>query len=191
MVRNKTQLSIYIVGAMLVADFVLFGYWPSRQRLEVLQQAQGKQRSLISLADAHRRQLPALRERLAQCEQALGPYQDRVPVQREFGSFLQDVSGLMTQHHLQEQDIRSCAEMPVEGLTAVPVAVRCKGQLTDLFGFYRQLGSIKRLVRVDKVRFTNDPGLSGRVQMDAQMVIFYRPGTSSLEGLASSDLSSL
>ena len=109
-------------------------------------------------------------------------------MQREFGAFLQDVSGLMAQHHLQEQVIDPCAETPVEGLTAVPVAVRCRGELTDLFGFYRQLGSIKRLVRVDNVRFTNDPAMSGRVQMDAQMVIFYRPGTPSLERSASSDL---
>jgi len=172
---RKTQLSIYVVGAMLMADFVLFGYWPSRQRCGALQQAIAKQQSLVSLAKDRRRQLPALRTHLAQCDQALAEYQDRVPVHQELGSFLQDVSGLMTCHHLQDQVIVPGAEAQVEGLSAVPVTVSCKGRLTDLFGFYRKLASIRRLVQLETIRFTNDPDLGGLVKVEARMVIFCRP----------------
>jgi Tfp pilus assembly protein PilO len=179
LVRNKTQLSIYIVGAMLLADFVLFGYWPSKQRLEILYQTQAKQRSLISLAEAHRWQLPTLKRSLAQCDQTLTSYQNRVPVQRELGSFLQDISVLMSQNRLEDHVIMPGVEMEVAGLIAVPVAVRCKGHLNDLFDFYRKFASIERLVQLKKVQFTNEPDLGGRVQMEAQMMIFYRPGFSS------------
>ena len=185
---RKTQLSIYVVGAMLVADFVLFGYWPSRQRCGVLQQTLAKQHSLVSLAKDRRQQLPALRTHLAQCDQALAEYQDRVPVHRELGSFVQDVSGLMTSHHLQDQVIVPGVETQVEGLSAVPVAVRCKGRLTDLFGFYRQLASIRRLVQLETIRFTNDPDLGGHVQVEARMVIFCRPQGSSEDGMPSAVL---
>ena len=175
MVRNRTQLSIYVVGGMLLADFILFGYWPSQQRLEAMQQARAQQKSTLLLADMHRPQLASLQNQLARCDAALTAYRGRVPVQRELGSFLQQVSDLMTQHHLKEQAIVPGEEAPIGGLIMVPVTVRCRGPLTDLFGFHRELASIGRLARLEKAQFTNDPDLGGYVRMEARMAIFYRP----------------
>ena len=178
MVQSKTQLSIYIVGAMLVADFFLFGYWPSRQRLEALQQTQAKQQSLSTLSKIHQRQLPAVKAYLTQCEQTLAHCRNRIPVQRELGSFLQEVSAFMDRNHLADHEIRPGEEYVAQGLMAVPVTVRCRGDLKDLYAFYRQFASIERLVQIEKVRFTRAQDPRRGVQVDARMVIFYRPGTS-------------
>lgn len=178
LVRNRTQLSIYVVGAMLMADFVLFGYWPSWQRLDALEEARGRQQSRIRLADCHRRQLPDVQDRLVQCDRALAQYRDRVPANRDLGSFLQEVSGLMSEHHLQGIELKDQGTVPgtdADGLICIPLAIRCKGGLSDLFGFYRQFTSVRRLVGFEMIRFTNDPDWGGRVQMDATMVIYYRP----------------
>jgi Tfp pilus assembly protein PilO len=175
LVKSRTQLSIYVVGGMLVADFVLFGYWPSRQRLEILQQTRAQQKSALVLAEVHRPQLASLQSQLARCEEDLAAYRGRIPVQRELGSFLQQVSDLMTQHHLKEQAIVPGEEAAIGGLIMVPVTVRCRGPLTDLFGFHRELASIGRLARLEKAQFTNDPDLGGYVRMEARMAIFYRP----------------
>ena len=85
----------------------------------------------------------------------------------------------MSRNHLEEHVIMPGVESEAEGLIAVPVAVRCKGHLNDVFAFYRQFASMERLVQLEKVQFSNEPDLSGRVQMDAQMKIFYRSGFSS------------
>jgi Tfp pilus assembly protein PilO len=175
LLNRRTQLSIYIVGAMLVGDFVLFGYWPSRQRLETLQEARARQQSLVRRADCHRRQLTALRGRLAECDRTLAQYEDRIPSPPEMGTFLQEVSDLMARHGLEEQVVIPGPEIEVDGLSCVPMAVRCKGLLADLFAFFREIPSIRRLVQLESIRFTNDTAFSGHVQMDAQIVIFYRP----------------
>jgi Tfp pilus assembly protein PilO len=190
-VKNKTQLSIYVVGAMLLADFVLFGYWPAQQRLKALQHARARQQSGVLLADVHRPQVAPLDGQRARCEQALAAYRDRIPSHRELGSFLQQLSDVMMQHQLQDQVIIPGGEVSSGGLVMVPVTVRCKGSLANLHGFYRQVESIGRLMRVEKVQFTNDPDLGGAVRMEAQMVIFYRPdGASGGEAITRGGMSS-
>jgi Tfp pilus assembly protein PilO len=174
LVKNRTQLSIYVVGAMLLADFILFGYWPSQQRLRALQQARARQQSGMLLADVHRPQVAPLDRQRIRCERALAVYHGRIPTHRELGSFLQQLSDVMMQHQLQDQVIIPGGEVSGGGLVMVPVTVRCRGSLADLHGFYRQVDSIGRLMRVEKVQFTNDPDLGGCVRMEAQMVIFYR-----------------
>lgn len=175
MFSDKTKISILIVGAMLVADFIWFGYLPSQDRLKTLRQARRLQVARINQASQERLQLPGLRERLRRCETEMALYEARLPREKDMGQFLQDISGLMAKHELTKQVMMPLAEAQAGGVTCLPITFRCQGRLSQIFGFYRDLADLGRLVRVQKFNLDND-GIRGTVSMEAEIVIFHRTG---------------
>jgi Tfp pilus assembly protein PilO len=170
--RDKTKISILIIGAMLVADFIWFGYLPSQDRLKTLRQARRLQAVKINRAKHERLQLPRLRERLCRSEVEIAQSEARLPQQKGMGQFLEDMSGLMAKHGLAEQVMIPLDEARVGSVSCLPITFRCQGRLAQIFAFYRDLADLGRLVRVQKVSLDND-NLQGTVSMEAQMVIFY------------------
>jgi len=172
LLRDKTKISILIVGAMLVADFIWFGYLPSQDRLSTLRQARRLQTAKIDQASRERVQLPHLRKRLSQREAEIVQSEARWPQQKGMGQFLEDMSGLMAKHGLADQVMIPLDEARVGSISCLPITFRCQGRLTQIFAFYRDLAALGRLVRVQKVSLDNDD-LQGTVRMEAQVVIFY------------------
>jgi Tfp pilus assembly protein PilO len=170
--RDKTKISILIVGAMLVADFIWFGYLPSQDRLRTLRQARRLQAGKIEQASHERLQLPGLRERLSQSEAEFAQSEARLPQQKGMGQFLEDMSGLMARHGLAEQVMIPQEEARVGSVRCLPITFRCQGRLAQMFSFYRDLVDLGRLVRVQKVSLNND-NFQGTICMEAQIVIFY------------------
>jgi Tfp pilus assembly protein PilO len=173
--RKRPQLSIYIIAVILVADFVLFGYLPSHQRLQSIKQAKTDQLLAIARASAESKQLPALKEQLQKLQKAACDYEMSVPAQQSLGEFLQRIAALMTEHNLSDQLVAPGAEIPAAGLNCIPVDVKCKGRLAQLFEFYKQLQSMDRLIRIEHVELENDPDFTGKVNMLTKAVIYYRP----------------
>ena len=170
--RDKTKISILIVGAMLVADFIWFGYLPSQDRLKTLRQVRSLQALRIDQASHKRLQLPRLRERLSRGEAEIAQSEARLPRQKGMGQFLEDMSGLMAKHGLAEQVMIPLDEARVGSVSCLPITFRCQGRLAQIFAFYQDLAALGRLVRVQKVSLDNDD-LQGTVRMEAQVVIFY------------------
>jgi len=173
--RDKTKISILIVGAMLVADFIWFGYLPSQDRLETVREARELQAARIDRAGQDRLQLPSLRDRLRRCEAEIAEYEARLPRQKGMGQFLEDMSGLMTRHGLAEQVMIPLDAAQVGSVSCLPISFSCQGRLAQIFAFYRDLVDLDRLVRVHKISLDNDD-FQGMVNMEAQIVIFYRSG---------------
>ncbi len=177
MFRDKTKISVLIVGAMLVVDFVWFGYLPSQDRLKTLRQARELQAARIDQAVRDRLQLPSLRDRLRRREAEIALYETRLPRQKGMGQFLEDMSGLMTRHGLAEQVMMPLDAAQVGSVSCLPITFRCEGRLARIFAFYRDLADLDRLVRVHIISLDNDD-FQGTVSMEAQIVIFYRTGES-------------
>ena len=173
MFRDKTKISILIVGAMLVADFIWFGYLPSQDRLKTLRQARKLQAARIDQASHDRVQLPSLRDRLRRRQAEIAQYETRLPRQKGMGQFLEDMSGLMTRHGLVEQVMIPLDAEQVGSVSCLPISFSCQGRLAQIFAFYRDLADLDRLVRVHKISLDNDD-FQGMVSMEAQIVIFYR-----------------
>ncbi len=173
LIRDKTKISILIVAAMLVADFIWFGYLPSQDRLKTLRQARVLQAVGIDQAGEERLQLPGLRERLCQREAEIAQYEARLPRQKGMGQFLEDMSGLMTRHGLAEQVMIPQDGAQVGAVSCLPITFSCQGRLAQIFAFYRDLTDLERLVRVNRVSLDNDD-FQGMVSMEAEIVIFYR-----------------
>lgn len=180
--RHKQQLWIVAVGALFAADFAFCGYLPSHSRLMALKQKRASYEQTIEVGRAKGAQLQAIRQRLRDMEQTVSHYDAYVPAESSFGVFVRRASELMTQHHLADQVVVAGKESQVGDLVCIPVHMTGAGELKSIFSFFKGLRSMDRLVRIDRTTLKNDSGFSGRVTMEADVVIYYRPGKSPAEG---------
>ncbi len=172
---RKRQAWLYAIAMLFCADFVFYGYMPSHNRLRSLREAGIQQQRLIETAAAQSQELPALKARLTSVEQVVEHYESYVPQEGSLGLFLQEIARIMTKHQLADQVVVPSTEVEAEGVGCIPVRVNCRGSLKDIFGFFHDFQSMDRLVRIEKVTLQNDREFTGRVSMDADAVIFYRP----------------
>jgi type IV pilus assembly protein PilO len=172
--RERQQITICVVAAIMVCGFVLFGYLPLRKGMESVKQAHSAQMLAISKASAESQRIPTVREQLLQLQTAVGNYERQVPVQRELGAFLDRIANLMNKHNLREQLIQLDKEIKAGKLNCIPVNIQCKGRLSQIFEFYRGVQGLDRLVRIEHVKLVNDGGFSGEVIMQTKAFIYYR-----------------
>jgi hypothetical protein len=62
--------------------------------------------------------------------------------------------------------------------------MQCKGRLTQIFEFYKQLQKLDRLVRIEQVKLVNDSSFEGEVSMETKLVIYYWPTVDSVRNLS-------
>lgn len=186
---HRQQVWVYVVGLLFVADFLFYGYLPSRRRLQSLEQARVQEERLIQTAESQQRALPALEENLKATEAAVLRYEDNIPKDRALGTFLGQITEIMTKNALTDQVIQPQTEVDADNLKCIPVVMKCKGTLEGIFGFCQGLQDLDRLVRIEKLVLKNDGDFTGQVALEAQAVIFYRPekpqGAGSLAGAVS------
>ena len=173
--RNKQQLAICVVAAMLIADFLWFGCLPLWKTRRAIKQTETALKGVIAKGAVSSRQLPVLKEQLQKLQEMVSNYELNVPAQRDLGGFLQQIANLMTEHNLSEQMVAPDKEIEAEGLSCIPIRMKCKGRLAQLFQFYKRLQRLDRLVRVEHVKLVNDSDFSGEVSMETKAVIYYRP----------------
>jgi Tfp pilus assembly protein PilO len=169
---RKQQIWVYVIAALFVCDFVACGYIPSRQRLLALEHVWTQQRKTIAMAAAQSAELPNLERRLREMRKAVEGFDARVPADRAPGTFLQQITGIMTDCRLAEQVVLPGKEVKTDDLNCVPIHVACKGTLADIFRFFTRLQSLDRLVRVEKVAMDNDTDLTGQISLQVEAVIF-------------------
>jgi len=172
---KKRQVIIFVVAALLVADFIFFGFLPLRKRLQAVNRARSAQRLVIAKAASEQRQLPLLKEQLQGLKSALSNYQANVPAGRDLGSFLQQVASLMSKNNLTEQVVAPGEEIKADKLNCIPLKMQCKGRLGQIFDFYQQLQRLDRLVRIESVKLVNSDDFTGQVIMQTTAVVYYRP----------------
>jgi Tfp pilus assembly protein PilO len=184
---RKQQAWLYTIAVLFCADFVFYGYMPSHKRLQSLREAEFQQKRMIETAAAQSKELPALTIRLNNVEQIVDHYESYVPQEESSGVFLQEIARIMTEHDLADQVVVPGREVESEGIRCIPVRIDCKGNLKDIFSFFRAFQAMDRLVRIQKVTLQNDRDFTGNVNMDTQAVIFYRPqATQDVKSVAAS-----
>jgi len=167
-------LSIVVVAALLVIDFVWFGFLPSRRQLELIRQLEARQMGVVDAAERQRGQVVEVRQELAHLERDMGQMGRYIPRDKSMGTFLAEMSLLMTRHGLTKQTIVPGTESAGDIAIRVPVSVHCEGTLRGIYGFYEDLKGMERLVQIGEVLLKNDAHLTGRLRMEAQFIIFYQ-----------------
>ncbi len=172
--REKQQITICIMGAAIMCVFALFWYMPLRRQMSAIRQARTKRAFLIAKGTADSRKLPLLEEQLLELQTRLADYEANIPEQRAHGMFLHRIADLMKEHDLDDQVITPGTEIEADKFNCIPVIMQCKGELTQISEFYRRLQTLDRLVRIEKVKLSNDDKYGGRVSMETKAVVYYR-----------------
>ncbi|MHC4459880.1 MAG: type 4a pilus biogenesis protein PilO [Planctomycetota bacterium] len=173
--RERQQIAICVVAAAMVGGFVLLRYLPLQKRIKIVGQKRAAQTLAAAKASRQRGQLPVLKEQLLKLQRVVGKHEENIPAQRALGVFLHRIANLMKENHLKEQVITPGKEIEVDELNCIPVDMKCKGGLKQIFEFYRRMQKLDRLVRIEQVKLVNDTNFSGEVSMQTKLFIYYRP----------------
>lgn len=174
---RKQQVWVLAIGTLFLADFVFNGYLPSHRRLASLAEARRQHERVINTAMAQAEALPALEVRHKEIAKLVGRYEDSVPAQSNLGLFLGQIATIMAEHQLANQVVEPGAEVKAGELNCIPVQMNCTGTLDGVFGFFTDLRSLSRLIRIKKINLKNDSSFTGAVSMQTEAMIFYRPQT--------------
>jgi Tfp pilus assembly protein PilO len=171
---QRQQVIICVVAGVIVCVFLLFWYLPLHNQMSIIRQTKAAQALVIAKGAADSKQLPLLKEQLLQLQAKLGNYKTNIPEQNTFGGFLGRITDLMNQNNLKEQEVKPGEEVKTDKFSCIPVSIRCKGELTQIFRLYRQLQMLDRLIRIEQVKLSNDGDYKGQVSMETKAVIYYR-----------------
>ena len=172
LLRERRQIVICVAAVAMVGGFVVFRYLPLRDRIKTVRQTKNAELIALNKSQAQSRQLPDLDALLAELQESTGDYEARIPQQRELGVFLRRIADLMNRHNLKEQVVEPGEQINSAKVNCIPVNVRCKGELVDLFGFFKGLQALDRLVRIEQVKLTNGVDFGGEVTMQTKAVIY-------------------
>lgn len=154
--------------------FLPFWYLPLHNQMSTIRQTKAAQALVIAKGAADSKQLPLLKEQLLQLQAKLGNYKTNIPEQNTFGGFLGRITDLMNQNNLKEQQVTPGEEVKTDKFSCIPVSIRCKGELAQIFRLYRQLQTLDRLIRIEQLKLSNDGDYKGQVSMETKAVIYYR-----------------
>jgi Tfp pilus assembly protein PilO len=170
---EKQQLGIFAAIAVLIGVFAVLQYCPLRSSAHAMEKLKSAQISATSKTEEQIKNLPSLRTQLVQMQAEIGDYNRKIPNDRSLGVFLQEIADVMNKHNLGEQMVQPDSEVAVDGLMCIPVRMQCKGSLRQIFEFFRSLGAVERLIRIEQVQLKNDSDLSGTITMTAKGNIYY------------------
>lgn len=175
MLLHKQQMWVYVIGILFVVDFFFYGYLPSHSRLQSLRRMKSQHTRTIEAAAAQEEMLPTLETRLEEAKATVKHYEGSIPSESALGVFLRQIADIMTEHGLMDQEVIPSKETTSGELRCISVHMNCAGTLEGLFGFFRDLQGLGRLVRIEKTTLRNDARFAGQVSMQTEAVIFYRP----------------
>ena len=166
---------ICLIAAVTFGGFFLFRFLPLNNRTKAAKQARTVQSLIIAKGISDSEQLPLFMDQLLKLKNRLNNFEANIPEQRDLGAFVHEIADLMNQYKLKEQEISPRPEIEADGLNCIPVSIRCKGNLTQIFKFNQRLQELSRLIRIQQVGLVNDSDFTGEVLMDTDVVIYYRP----------------
>jgi Tfp pilus assembly protein PilO len=171
---DRQQIGIVVAVVTLTAIFAILQYRPLRSQAHAMQQVKAAQLSACEKTEAEIKNLPALRGQLKATLVKIGNYDAKIPRQRNLGAFLQEIADAMNKYNLDEQMVQPDNEIELDGIACIPVRIQCRGSLEQVFGFFRSLQTMERLIRIEQTQLKGDSTFSGMVTVVARGDIYYR-----------------
>ena len=173
-IKNKQQILIFVAASVMIAGFVLVSFLPMHKKAGAIRSQKDLTELMINDVARQSDKLPQLKDQLETMRSQLKLQQSFVPEQVELGQFLQTITSIMNEYKLQEQFVKPGAEKKIDQLWAVPIDIRCKGQLSQMFDFFKSLQNLERLIRIENISLSNSPDLNGQLSMETKAVIYYK-----------------
>lgn len=171
---GKKQIVMSIAVLALAVAFVFFQFMPLNKKARDLKAANVTLIAEDASTAAKHEALPLLRHEIEKIEIQIGNFDERIPVGRSHGPFLQKLTGVMKQHGLTALVVQPGTEIQMSGYFCIPVCVRCNGSLVQIFKFFKALEQFERIIQIEEVSLASSDKFDGNVTMQARVNIFYR-----------------
>jgi Tfp pilus assembly protein PilO len=170
--RKQFVMSIAVIA--LAIAFVLFQFVPLNKKAKILKAAKLDLIAENAAVMAKQKALPQICKEIEQIEAQIGNFDVKIPVSRSHGSFLQRLTLVMEQQGLTELVVQPGVETKIAERSCIPVKVNCKGELIQIFNFFKALEKFERIIQIEEVSLAGDDKFDGNVKMQAKVNIFYR-----------------
>ncbi len=171
---DRKQFVMSIVVVALAIAFVLFQFMPLNKKARTIKAANISLIAENTAALEKQKALPKLCSEIEWIEAQIGDFDVKIPVSRSYGSFLQELTLVMEQQGLTEFVVQPGVEMEIAGQSCIPVKIKCKGELIQIFNFFKALEKFERVIQIEEVSLAGDGKFDGNVKMQAGLNIFYR-----------------
>jgi len=147
---KDTWIAAGILAALVIAALVAV-YVPQSRRLERLRTDTA---SLRTQLEADMQKVAVVPELIRQVQEMKALYKDfdrRLPKQKELGGFLREISTKLAEEKLTNQIIEPGNPVREELFHTLPIIMRFEGDYLSLASFLNGVGSMQRLMRVEKL----------------------------------------
>jgi len=173
MMEGKQFVMSVAVVALAVA-FIFFQYVPLDNKARSLKAANAKLLVENTTASVRQEVLPQMYKEIEEIKGRVGDFDAEIPVGRSHGLFLQNLTSVMQKQGLSELAVQPGTETETDDLSRIPVNIRCKGRLIQIFKFFKALESFERIIQIEEVALAANEKFDGNVTMQAKVNIFYR-----------------
>jgi len=173
---TRMQLGL-LVGLLGVAGvFYLGGYRPQNAEMAQLQAEMATARRDLSVNTARAQGLPAVAADILRLRAQLADFK-KLPTNLELGEFVTEITQLSRRTNLHKLEYSlSGAPRPGKQYTEQAMTLKFDGDFRDVFAFLRQAEDLQRLTRVSSIAIHDVDMLSGSVQVDLSMNLYFSEG---------------
>ncbi len=174
--KRFEKKQVFFLGMMVLAGvvLVLLGYIPVVWQKYVLRRALARQTLTVEQVQSSIDQAAILEQQIGQLQKQVERFDKCVPQDAQFASLWRQIADLITDHDLQDQQVRPGAEIRYDDFNVVTLDIECTGTLPRIFDFVRSLEQMDRLIRIGQMELTNDKNLSGELTFSAKAEAFYQ-----------------
>jgi Tfp pilus assembly protein PilO len=175
---DKQQVTILILGAVVLLGFGLFRYMPIvRKRMAIKEQMNLQSLSMEQIQE-YSRLLPELNQIKRQLEEKLQASSGKIPEGKQIAQLWQQIAEVMNECKLQDQLVQPEAEMQSDELNCIPLRIECRGSLEQMFTFFQKLEKFERLISFEDVQLENSRDFDAELKLNAKANVYYQPSKS-------------
>jgi Tfp pilus assembly protein PilO len=170
---DKQQIIIIIVAVITIGGFGVLRYLPLAGKTRAIKAARVQFQNGDQEVKNQARQIPILNAKMEQIKSKIGDYDRKVPSGREFALLYDEITDVMKKHNLSDQLIQPGSESVGNEMSSIPITIECSGNLKDIFGFFRSIESLNRLIRIESLDMKSKID-QDVIEVKAGAVVFYR-----------------
>ncbi len=173
---ERDQLMLIGTMVAMFGAFIAFGYMPIHgQRKQARGQIEAY-RTQLGMDLAGSKELPKLEAEVVALREACSGAQRDVPTQSELASLLRALSSELDRQHATDKEVQTRAVVQGADYNVLPVSLRFSSSFRSVYAFLRQVESMPRLIRIDRMELTNKPDSGGRLNAHIELSTFFTAG---------------
>lgn len=149
---SKTSCAMLALVMGVVLAVMLLVYVPQARKLQRLRSQIAFRQTTLTDDSEKASVVPAMLQRVEAMKRRYKDFDRRLPKRKELGGFLREISSHLAGEGLSNQLIEPGNPSQAKLFHTLPIIMRFHGRYLDLAAFLKQLESMERLTRVQKLK---------------------------------------